>query len=181
MEMKPPNFDGYGSVMTFLAKIDNCAAHNKWSDGEKLHYLANSLKDLTAQVLWDMQGCESYKDLRRTLRRIYGSDDQAEVYRSELKIRHRKKGETFRHLAQEIRKLMVVAYPGLSNKTTEMVARDAFLVALDDAELLIHIQVQKPTSLDSAVRVAQHMEAVLHSAREDPVGRSEPWFGNQNL
>ena len=69
---------------------------------------------------------------------------------------------------------MVLAYPGPPNKTTEMVARDAFLEALDDAELVIHIQVQKPTSLDSAVRVAQHIEAVLHSAGEDLVGRSEP-------
>ena len=77
MEMKPPNFDGRGSVLTFLAKFDNCAAHNKWIDEEKLHYLANSLEDRAAQVLWDMQGCGSYKDLRQTLRRIYGSDDQA--------------------------------------------------------------------------------------------------------
>ena len=90
--MKPPNFDGRGSVLTFLAKFDNCAAHNKWTDEKKLHYLANSLEDPAAQVLWDMQGCGSYKDLRRTLRRIYGSDDQAEVYRSKFKIRHRKKG-----------------------------------------------------------------------------------------
>ena len=74
-----------------------------------------------------MQGCGSYKDLRRTLRRIYGSDDQAEVYRSQLKIWHRKKGEMFTDVAQEIRKLMVLAYPGPSNKITEMVARDAFL------------------------------------------------------
>ena len=59
---------------------------------------------------------------------------------------------------------MVLAYPGQPNKTTEMVARDAFLEALGDAELVIHIQAQKPTSLDSAVRVAQHIEAVLHSA-----------------
>ena len=59
---------------------------------------------------------------------------------------------------------MVLAYPGPPNKTSEMAARDAVLEALDDAELVIHIQAQKPTSLDSAVRVAQRMEAVLHSA-----------------
>ena len=58
---------------------------------------------------------------------------------------------------------------------------DAFLVALDDAELVIHIQAQKATSLDSSVLVAQHMESVLHSAGADPVGRSELWFVNQNL
>ena len=45
-----------------------------------------------------------------------------------------------------------------------MVARAAFLEALNDAALVIHIQAQKPTSLDSAVLVSQHMEVVLHSA-----------------
>ena len=89
--MKLPNFDGRCSVLPFLAKFDNCAARNKWTDEEKLHYLANSLEDPAAQVLWDMQGCESYKDLRRTLRRIYGSNDQAEVNRSQLKILHRRR------------------------------------------------------------------------------------------
>ena len=58
---------------------------------------------------------------------------------------------------------MVLAYPEPPNKTTEMVARDAFLEALDDPEQVVHIQAQIPSSLDSAVRVAQHMEAVLHS------------------
>ena len=143
--------------------------------------MANSLEDPAAEVLWDMQGCRSYKDLRRTLRRVYGSDEQAEIYRSQLKIRHRKKRETLTDLAQEIRKLMVLAYRGPTNKITEMVARNAFLEALDDAELIIHIQAQKLTSLDLAVRVVQHMEAVLHSAGADPVGRSELWFGHQNL
>ena len=163
--MKPPRFDGRGSVLTFLAKFDNCASHNKWIDEEKLHYLANSLEDPAAHILWDMQGCgsSSYKDLRLKLRRIYGSDDHAEVYRSQFKIRHRKKGESLTNLAQEIRKLKVLAYPGSPNDTTEMVVRDAFLEALDDPELVVHIQAQKPSSLDSAVRVAQHKEAVLHS------------------
>ena len=62
--MKPLNIDGHGSVLTFLAKFGNCAAHNKWIDEEKLHYLANSLEDPVAQVLWDMQDCGSYKVLR---------------------------------------------------------------------------------------------------------------------
>ena len=85
------------------------------------------------------------------------ADDEAEFYLSQLKIRQRKKGETLTDLAQEIRKLKVLAYPGPPNNTTDMVARDAFLEVLDDAELVIHIQAQMPMSLDSAVLMAQHM------------------------
>ena len=43
-------------------------------------------------------------------------------------------------MAQEIGMLMFLAYPGPPNKTTEMVARDAFLEALDDSELFNHIK-----------------------------------------
>ena len=113
VEMKPPSFDGRGSVRTFLAKFENCALHNRWAEGEQLHYFTNCLEDPTAQILWDLRsgGSCTFHDLRRTLEVVYGSVGQAEVYRSQLKIRRRRKGESLTDLAQDIRKLMVLAYP----------------------------------------------------------------------
>ena len=94
MVMKPPSFSGKGSVQTFLAKFDNCARYNRWMDREKLHYLTNALEDPAAQVLWDLQsdGAISYRELRATLVRVYESERQAEVYRAQLKLVRRKKG-----------------------------------------------------------------------------------------
>ena len=62
------------------------------------------------------------------------------MYGSQLKTLQRKKGKWLTDVAQKIQKLMVLAYPGPPNKTTGMVARDAFLEALDDLEPIVYIQ-----------------------------------------
>ena len=94
MVMKPPSFSGKGSVFTFLAKFDNCDTYNGWSNRERLHLLTNSLEDLAAQVLWDLQSRGEWSSacLRKTLKQVHGCEGQAEVYRSQLKMIRRKKG-----------------------------------------------------------------------------------------
>ena len=118
--MKPSYFSGKGSFLTFLAKFDNCTRYNEWSNREKLHYLTNALEDPAAQILWDLQavGEVSYKELRDTLKQVYGSEGQAEVFRSQLKMVRRKKGESLTDLAMEIRRLMIMAFPGTGDRTT---------------------------------------------------------------
>ena len=56
--------------------------------------------------------------------RVYGSEGQAEVYKAQLKLMRRKKGESLTDLAMEIRRLMVMAFPGPTDRTTEIVTRD---------------------------------------------------------
>ena len=165
MVMKPPCFSGKGSVRTFLAKFDNCRRYNRWSDREKLHYFTNALEDPAAQVLWDLQseGAVSYRDLRASLVQVYGSEGQAEVFRAQLKMVRRKKGESLTDLAMKIRRLMVMAFPRPMDRTIEIVARDVFLDALDDPELTFQIHTQRPRELDSAVQIAQYLEAVIRS------------------
>ena len=115
-------------------------------DREKLHYLTNALEDPAAKVLWDLQsdGAMSYRELRASLVRLYGSEGQAEVYRAQLKLVRRKKGESLTDLAMEIRRLMVMAFAGPTNRTSEVVARDVFLDALDDQELAFQVHTQRP-------------------------------------
>ena len=155
-------------------KIDNFALHNRWTDTERLHYVANCLEDLAAQILWDLRSGDNYTfgDLRETLKAVYVSIGQAEVYRSQHKIRRRKKGETLSDLAQNVRKLMVLAYPGPQDRTTEILVRDSFLEALEDPKLIVQVQAQNPPNLDSALRVAQRMESVfqtVHTRASKPV------------
>ena len=103
---------------------------------------------------------------------MYGSVGQAEVYRSQLKIRRRKKGESLTDLAQDIRKLMSLAYLGPQDRTTEALALDSFLEALEDPEFTVQVQAQNPRNLDGALRIAQRMEAVfqtVHSRISKPV------------
>ena len=75
-------------------------------------------------------------------------------------------------LAHDVRKMMVLAYPGSHDRTTEILARDYVLEALEDPELVDHVQAQNPPNLDSALRVTRRMEAVfqiVHSRVSKPV------------
>ena len=80
----------------------------------------------------------------------------------QLKIRRRKKGETLTDLAQDIRKLMVLAYPGPQDRTTEVLARDSFPEALENPKLIVQVQAQNQPNLDIALR-AQRMEAAFQT------------------
>ena len=67
---------------------------------------------------------------------------------------------------------MVIAYPGPQDITTEGLARDSPLEALEDTELIVQVQTQNPPDLDSALGVAQRTEAVLqtvHTRASKPV------------
>ena len=56
------------------------------------------------------------------------------MYRSQLKIRRRKKGVPLTDPAQDVRGLIVLAHPGCQDRTTEILPRDSFLEALEDSE-----------------------------------------------
>ena len=53
-------------------------------------------------------------------------------------------------LVQDVRELMALAYPVFQDRTTEILARDSLLAALEDSELVVQIQAQKPPNLDSS-------------------------------
>jgi len=79
-------------------------------------------------------------------------------FQSELRCRRRNKGESLRELAQDIRRLMILAYPGEKSTLSEHIARDAFLSALADSEFELKIREREPATLNDAVKVAQRFE-----------------------
>ena len=81
-----------------------------------------------------------------------------EKFQTEPSCRRRSQLETLRELAQDIRRLMTLAYPGEKSILAEHIARDALLVALGDPEFELKIREREPTSLDDALGIAQRFE-----------------------
>jgi len=81
-----------------------------------------------------------------------------ERFQTELRCRRRRKGESLRELAQDIRRLMSLAYPGEKSGLAEHIARDAFLIALEDPEFELKIREREPADLDTALKIAQRYE-----------------------
>ena len=167
--IKLERFDGQSPIEAFLAKYEICAAHNQWTDSERLSQLICSLSGNAAQVLWDFSssGVTSWSALVERLRLRYGSSDQTALYRTQLRARRQKDGESLHALAQDVRRLMVLAYPGTANEMSETVAVDAFLDALNDFELAMRVRDRDPTTLDLACKIAVRLEANQSSRRRE--------------
>ena len=159
--MKLEKYDGTTSLDSFLAKYEVCASHNRWSNKECLAHLKCSLTGQAAQILWDMGSKEisNSVDLVKALKARYGTANQCALYRTQLRYRRRGKNETLCELVQDIRRLVVLAYPGPMTETTESIAIDAFIEALGYAEFSLKVREREPSSLDSAYNIAMRLEA----------------------
>lgn len=175
--LKPPKFNGTGSIDTFLSQFGTCAKYNKWSDDDKCAFLQCALEGSAGQLLWD--SCDpaqlTFEELSVKLRRRYGSIDQVEKYQAELRSRRRQRGETLAELHQDIRRIMALAYPtDAFSRLGEAIARDAFLAALDDRELAAKILEKEVPTLDAASKWAIRLEALaktLDSSQSRDSGR----------
>ena len=170
--MKPEKFNGQGSVETFLMQFDNCSVYNRWSASDKAAQLRWSLSGAAAQLLWGNEKI-SYKELAEKLRDRYGGKGSEEKFQTELRYRRRRRGETIRELAQDIRRLMALAYPGEKSSLSEHLARDAFFAALDDSELELKIREREPPTLDDAVKFAQRFEVFKSTVEGSLTSRSK--------
>ena len=163
--MKPEKYDGTTCFETFLTQFSNCADFNEWTDREKLSYLKWCLKGSAAQMLWGAQEM-TYKRLVAKLRSRFGSADLEERYQADLQCRRRKHNESLRELAQDIRRLMMLSYPGDQSPIAENLAKEHFIVALEDPELELKIREREPRTLDSALKVAQRLEVFKTAVRQ---------------
>jgi len=157
--LKPEKFDGRSSFETFMCMFENCATYNKWRQKDKVTHLRWALTGPAAQLLWDTDDA-SYEELADKLRRRFGGKDMEERFQNDLRCRRRGKTESIRELAQDVRRLMALAYPGEKSSLADHIARDAFLSALDDSEFELKIREREPPDLDTAVKLAQRFRSV---------------------
>jgi len=118
---------------------------------------------------------EDVESLVSILQANFGTEDQAERFRAELRARRRKPGETLQVLYQDVCRLLALAFPGPNSEARRLVGRDAFLDALNDNELRIRILEWAPQDLRQAMSLACRFEAYRQTAPSD--GRSVPVTG----
>ena len=178
--MKPQSFDGKEPINSFLAHFQVCAEFNDWSESEKRLWLQWSLKGRAQQMLWDLPSDQtsSYRSIVEALRRRFGSDQQSEVYRIQLRNRRRGTHESLSDLMQDIRRLMVLAYSSTTSSIWESVATNAFLDALGDPVLALEIRKRGPSTLEAAYRDALLLEGYIQSSMP---GGCEQGRGGQKI
>src|SRR5678815_684570 len=167
--IKMGTYNGKTSVDAFLRKFEVCSKNNGWSDEEKLNQLTCALIEPASQLLWefDSNTVTTWSDLVNKLRLRYGSSDQASLYQTQLNTRRQKDGEDLGSLVQDIRRLMILAYPGPTSTHSETIAIRSFLDALRDKELALKLREREPETLDSAYKLALRLEGYRKAEREE--------------
>jgi len=160
-------YNGGTCLETFLAKFENCSEYLNWSVRDRLFHLKASLEGPAGQLLWNAPKDITVNRLIKLLRNRFGTDNQAERYRAELRARKRQSNESFQSLYHDIARLMSLAYPGQTGELSEVVPRDAFLEALDEPQLRIRILERDPKTLEDALHAACRLDALERGFRTD--------------
>ena len=158
--LKLGQYDGSTCLETFLAKFENCSDYYNWRERERLCHLRAALDGGAGQVLWDAGRQSSVDEIIRLLKNRFGTQNQDERYRAELRARKRRKEESLQAVYHDVRRLMALAFPGQSGSLWEIMARDSFLDALGDSSLRLRVLEREPSGLDEALKIACRLEAL---------------------
>ena len=123
------------------------------------------------ELLWE-SGNITYEQLVTKLKDRFGTVGLEQRYRTELRCRRRREGESIRELAQGIRSLMLQAYPGESDsRMGQHIAMGSFIKALADAEMQVKIHDRQPDTLKEAVKAALRYESSRAAAESSSSSR----------
>ena len=147
---------------------------NEWDDKQKGLFLAVSLRGAAQQVLSFVkaEGNAEYEELMGALEKRFAPPNIEELYKSELRGRRHRQGESLLESGQSIRRLVSLAYPAAPLEVLNTLSKDSFLNALTDPEVRLKILRARPSTFDETMQVAVELEACM-KAEENRAGKNQ--------
>ena len=86
-QLTPEKFDGGGSFAVFMDHFSTCAKYNGWDAAEKAIFLKLALRGSAAVFLTSKltNGEHSFEEIVKILKTRYGSENQTQLYRAQLR------------------------------------------------------------------------------------------------
>jgi hypothetical protein len=164
---KPATFDGRIPWDSYHTQFEIVADINQWTEGEKAAFLASSLKGHALTVLSNLSSehRSHYPSLVAALESRYGSQRQAELNRMKLRSRSTRREESLPELAEDIERLVKLAYPEATSAVLDTLAKDQFIDALVDDELRLRVAQGRPSTLRAALGVSLEIESFTLAAK----------------
>ena len=168
--IKVDEFDGTTSIENFLLNFEYTTRYNQWQDNDEAAHLAAALTGSAGLVLWNLTEL-TYDELVKRLRLRYGSAEQMEKSRHELRTRRLRRGEGLQELAQDVERLAALAYPDHPQVTRKLLGVQDFIEALGDEELIFKVREREPPTLQGALNIVMKLE-ILCQARDAKTSKS---------
>nr|GBM72566.1 hypothetical protein AVEN_139093-1 [Araneus ventricosus] len=158
--VKSLTFDGQTSWTVFKTQFDVVSSANGWNNRVKASQLVASLRGSAAEVL---QGIHSDKltdlmTIENALEARFGDSHLTQFYRTELKTRRQKPGESLQALAADVKRLMSLAYAECPMDVRESLAVQFFVDAIRDEDTQLCTRLMDFTDLKSALAYSMKCE-----------------------
>lgn len=168
LRQRPSPFDGKMPWDVYHTQFELLAQLNGWSEGEKAAHLAVSLREDAATVLTNLPESkrQDYATLTSALECRFGTKNQIDLFRTRLRMRNRSKDEPLAGLAEDVERLVRLAYPEASESMVQVLAKDQFIDSLCDEEMRLRILQSKPSTLRDALQTALELESFQIASRQ---------------
>ncbi|GBM01979.1 hypothetical protein AVEN_269578-1 [Araneus ventricosus] len=159
--IKSLTFDGQTSWTVFKTQFDVVSSTNGWTDFVKASQLVASLRGSAAEVL---QGIPAVKltdltTIEKALESRFGDSHLTKFYRTELKTRRQKPGESLQELAAVVERLMSLAYAECPLDVRGSLAAQYFVDAIRDEDTQHSTRLMDAKDLKSSLAYSMKYEA----------------------
>ncbi|GBM10809.1 hypothetical protein AVEN_271556-1 [Araneus ventricosus] len=159
--VKSLTFDGQTSWTVFKTPFNVVSSANGWNNRVNASQLVASLRGSAAEVL---QGIPSDKltdlmTIENALEARFGDSHLTQFYRTELKTRRQKPGESLQVLAADVKRLMSLAYAECPQDVRDSLAAQYFVDAIRDEDTQHATRLMDAKDLKSALACSMKYEA----------------------
>ncbi|GBO23987.1 hypothetical protein AVEN_270959-1 [Araneus ventricosus] len=145
----------------FKTQFNVVSSTNGWTDFVKASQLVASLRGSAAEVL---QGIPADKltdltTIEKALESRFGDSHLTQFYRTELKTRRQKPGESLQELAADVERLMSLAYAECPLDVRESLAAQHFVDAIKDEDTQHSTRLMDAKDLKSSLAYSMKYEA----------------------
>lgn len=159
-KIKLPVFDGLSSWSVYKVQLEAAASYNGWSTKEKAANLMLALRGQAASLLRTLPaGSMDLNAIMAALEQRYGDGHLQTVYRSQLKARVQRSGESLQEFAAGVEQLSQLAYVSAPTDIQQHLATQAFIDGLRDQEMRRTLLMGDHRTVSTALVQALTLEA----------------------
>ncbi|GFS42570.1 CCHC-type domain-containing protein [Nephila pilipes] len=155
-------------------QFDVVSSSNGWTDRMKASQLVAYLRGSAAEVLQGISAgnLTDLTTIERALESRFGDSHPTQFYRTELKIRWQKPGESLQVLAADVERLINLAYVDCLLDIRESLAAQYFVDAIRDEETQHSTRLMDVKDLKSALAYSTKYEAARTVSKTSKYVRS---------
>ena len=127
-------YDGKSSLEAYLERFNAASSFNGWSEQARVAHLKTNLVGDAGSLLFQLKH-DTFDEIVDKLKTRFGSHEQRDRFKVELRTRRRRSGESLQGLANDIERLVTLSYPDATQDIKDQLANEAFVHAHGDESL----------------------------------------------